>query len=86
MGLDTVELVTRFEDSLGISIPDSAAERMATPRDVVDYAMAELQSQGHSPVRRHVAEIVRLLTLDQSGMHAKQYREDGRFVEDFGMD
>jgi hypothetical protein len=86
MGLDTVELVIRFEESLGISMPDSAAQRMSTPSDVIDYAMVELQAQGQTPIRCHVAEIVRLLTLDQSGMRANQYREDGRFVEDFGMD
>ncbi len=86
MGLDTVELVIRFEDSLGITIPNSAAEQMRTPANVIDFSMSELQKQGIAPVRKHVAEIVRLLTLDQSGLSPKKYREDSRFVEDFGMD
>ena len=35
--LDTVELVMEFEDTFNLSIPDEAAEKMATIKDVVDY-------------------------------------------------
>ena len=35
--LDTVELVTAFEENFGIEIPDEDAEKIATVKDAVDY-------------------------------------------------
>ena len=86
MGLDSVELVVRFEESLGITIPNAVAETLATPADVITFAMSKLQRLGHTPMRYHVAEIVRLVTIDQIRISPEQYREDARFVEDFGID
>jgi hypothetical protein len=86
MGLDSVELIIRFEESLGITIPNASAEQLQTPADVIDFAMSELQRLGHTPMRYHVAEIVRLVTVDSVGINPKQYRESARFIEDFGID
>ena len=86
MGLDSVELVLRFEESLGITIPNAVAETLATPAEVITFAMSELQRLGHTPLRHHVAEIVRLVTIDSIGIKPKHYRENARFVEDFGID
>ena len=35
--LDTVELVMAFEEEFGLEIPDDAAEKIQTVKDVVDY-------------------------------------------------
>ncbi|MBO7466186.1 MAG: acyl carrier protein [Bacteroidaceae bacterium] len=35
--LDTVELIMEFEKEFGIQIPDDAAEKISTVKDVVDY-------------------------------------------------
>jgi len=40
MGLDTVELVMAFEEAFGLEIPNAAAGRIRTVRDVVDYVAA----------------------------------------------
>jgi acyl carrier protein len=37
MGLDAVEIVIRVEDAFDIAIEDSEAEKMMTPRDVIEY-------------------------------------------------
>jgi acyl carrier protein len=42
MGLDSVEFVMAVEEAFQIAIPDSEAERMATPRHLVDYVMTRL--------------------------------------------
>lgn len=36
--------------------------------------------------RDEIAGAVRRIVLEQVGIRPEQYREDGRFVEDFGMD
>lgn len=42
MGLDTVELVMAFEERFAITIPDEDAEKIVTPRDVIDYIYARV--------------------------------------------
>jgi acyl carrier protein len=42
MGLETVELVIRFEEAFGITISDDVATRMTTPRDVTDYIVTQV--------------------------------------------
>ncbi len=38
--LDTVELVMAFEDKFSIEVPDEAAEKLKSVKDVVDYINA----------------------------------------------
>lgn len=43
MGLDTVELVMRIEDTFGIAIPDPVASRLLTPNDVTDFILTQVE-------------------------------------------
>lgn len=54
MGLESVELVFAFEEVFRISISDLDAERMRTPRDVIDCIVAKLDAkvQGSADVIR----------------------------------
>ena len=40
--LDTVELVMAFEEEFGCSIPDDAAEKIRTVKDVIDYIQKQV--------------------------------------------
>jgi acyl carrier protein len=40
MGLDTVEMIMAFEDAFGVEMPNQAAERIQTVRDVIDFFVA----------------------------------------------
>jgi acyl carrier protein len=46
MGLDGVELVISIEEEFGVIIPDAAAERMETPRGIIDWLMERLEEIG----------------------------------------
>ncbi|MCX6741463.1 MAG: acyl carrier protein [Candidatus Parcubacteria bacterium] len=43
--LDTVELVTKFEDEFGINIPDEKVDGLQTVRQTMNYIKAELKKQ-----------------------------------------
>jgi acyl carrier protein len=44
VGLDSVEFVLATEEAFQIAIPDTDAEKLLTPRDVVDYVYARVGS------------------------------------------
>jgi len=113
MGLDGVELVMAWEEEFGVEIPEAAAEKMRTPRDVIEWLVAAkergelfrpppprktrwfVSNHRHWPdpatvrpvqTREAIAESVRRIVIEQLGIRPGDYREDARFVEDFGMD
>lgn len=43
MGLDSVELVIRIEDTFGIQIPDRVASKLTTPRKVTDFILSRVK-------------------------------------------
>jgi hypothetical protein len=49
MGLDSVELVLSFEETFQITIADREAERMLTPRDVIDCIATKLGTTVDGP-------------------------------------
>ncbi|MFO1486728.1 MAG: phosphopantetheine-binding protein [Verrucomicrobiaceae bacterium] len=77
MGLDSVELVLAFEEEFGIAIPDSAAENMRTPRDVIDFVVKERQRVAELDAMKHLLE-----TLGEMGF--ADIRPDMSFNELFG--
>src|SRR6266851_3795911 len=48
MGLDAVELVFRFEEAFGMSIPDEVASQLTSPREVTDYIMSQVAVGGQT--------------------------------------
>lgn len=43
MGLDSVELLIRFEDAFGVVIPDKIATELTTPRKVTEYLVSQIK-------------------------------------------
>ena len=48
MGLDFVEIIIAVEEAFQIAIPDADAERMRTPRNMVEYVMSRIGSEKDS--------------------------------------
>lgn len=46
MGLDSVELVMRVEESFGVTISDAEAVRCETPADVIALVLGKIQTSG----------------------------------------
>jgi hypothetical protein len=86
MGLDSVELVMKWEEAFSISIPDRVAGQIVTPAMAAEAIAKILEEEGLSMERDEIDRIIKLTTLDQLGITEKDYRIDARFVEDFGMD
>ena len=51
MGLDSVELLIRFENAFGIAIPDEVAAELTTPRKVTDYIFTQVNRGNQSASR-----------------------------------
>jgi acyl carrier protein len=77
MGLDAVELVLAFEEEFGIAIPDAAAEKMRTPRDVIDFVLQERQRVAQLDAMKHLSEAL-------AGMGFANVRPEMSFSELFG--
>ena len=65
MGLDSVSLILAFEEAFQISIPDHEAEKLRTPRDVIDCISArlEVKVQGPGVIYTQGGDAITLLTL-----------------------
>lgn len=77
MGLDAVELVLAFEEEFGIAIPDAAAEKMRTPRDVIDFVLQERRRVTQLDALKHLSEAL-------AGMGFANVRPEMSFSELFG--
>lgn len=77
MGLDTVELVIRFEEAFGITIPDEVAADLTTPRQVTYYVLSQLTlgEQTHCISQKAFyllrKEFVSLLEIPRSEFHPR---------------
>jgi hypothetical protein len=86
MGLETVELVITWERSFSISIPNSTAATLTTPTEAANAIDRLLAEEGRPLARAEIDRVIKATTLDIAGISESEYRLDGRFVEDFGLD
>lgn len=88
MGLDSVELVISFEETFQISIPNTEAEKMRTPRNVIDFITSAFGTRVEGPAvvmpKRHADLWAQLeCAMRSSGMAGKSLRVDQRLDEVF---
>lgn len=86
MGLDSVELVMAYEHEFGIKIDNAAAEKMTTPRHVIDFIEGNLKDKHERLGRDQIAAIVKRVTIKQLSLPESEYGEDKEFIRDFGID
>lgn len=90
MGLDTVELVMAIEEHFKIAISDAEAARITTPAILIDYVFAKVSKpdakSARSWTREEVSQAIKRIVIAQLGIKESRYREDARFIEDFGAD
>ena len=83
MGLELVGLVYRLEEEFEIAIPNEAAEKMTTPRDVIDY-IAAIPSVSGKWSREYIEITVWLAIEDELGIDRNEFNLDSRFIQDMG--
>jgi len=83
MGLELVSLVYRLEEEFEIIIPDEEAERMTTPRAVIDY-ISSIPSVSSKWSRGYIEVTVWLAIEDELCVDQKDFTIDSRFVQDMG--
>ena len=83
MGLELVELVCRLEEEFEITIPNEAAEKMTTPRAVIDH-IASIPSVSSKWSRGYIEITVWLAVEDELGIDRNEFDLDSRFVQDMG--
>ena len=80
MGLDSVELVMALEEEFGTEIPDAAAERMRTPRDVIDFFAAKVYWDPHRCTSRAGFYQFRRTCISALGLKREQVRPDTKLI------
>jgi acyl carrier protein len=84
MGLDLLETTLRIEEEFHIRIPDQDAEKLKTPRQVIDYLMSRPEVSGKWS--RDYVDLSVWMILEEQAIKREDFTEDSRFIEDMGMD
>lgn len=82
MGLDSVEIVMRAEEVFGIAIKDSDAEKMITPRDMIEHIVSRVGYPGYTPcLKQRAFHRIRASLMRRFGLKREQIRLDTRLME-----
>jgi acyl carrier protein len=81
MGLEAVAIVMAVEEDFRISVSDAEAGQCRTPANLVDLVVTKTQRP-----RAEVAELIRTIVLEQTGIKPASYHEDADFIRDLKID
>jgi hypothetical protein len=77
MGLDAVEIVMMVEDAFDVVIEDAEAEKMLTPREVIEHVMRKVGRTDHAQCLTQKAfHRVRASLMRKAGLKRTQIRPD----------
>jgi Phosphopantetheine attachment site len=80
VGLDGVEFVMALEETFHIAISDDDAQRMQTPRDVVDYIVGRLgPSERHACLEQRAFYRLRRASMQAFGAKRNAIKPDTRW-------
>ena len=85
MGLDLVELVIHIEEEFKVTIPDADAEKMTTPRNVIDY-LINCKEVNEKWSRDYVSTTVWQIIEYETGIRRGDFNDDSRFIQDMNLD
>lgn len=85
MGLDAVELILAFEESFDIEISDRDAQKLETPRQVIDYICDQvpLSSADSICLSQRTFHKIRADLIETSQVHRKKIRPDTKICDIF---
>jgi acyl carrier protein len=87
MGLDSVELVMKVEESYDISIPDDDAEKLITVGKLHEYVVAAVKRKGRKDLDpQTILTELRTIIAQQLGVNPKEIKPESHFVKDLQLD
>jgi len=87
MGLDSVELVMKVEESYDISIPDGDAEKLVTVGKLHEYVVAALKKKGRTDLDSEtILNELRTIISRQLNVKAKDIKAETHFIKDLQLD
>jgi acyl carrier protein len=87
VGLDSVELVMKVEESYGLAIPDDDAENLTTVEKLRDYVVSALKKKGRTDLDpQTIFYELRTIICRQLALKPEQVRLESRFVQDLYLD
>jgi acyl carrier protein len=75
-----------FEKMFEIEIPDDAAAKMVTLRDVREFVLGEYQRLGRPTDPGEIFERIRAVTVNFTTIKPDKIGLDTRFIDDLGLD
>jgi len=76
----------RIEEEFEIEITNEIAEKLTTPRMVIDYIANLPKFSDRNRPPEYIADKVWLIIEEVIGIKRRDYNEDSRFIEDMAMD
>jgi acyl carrier protein len=83
MGLDSVEILMKIENTFGIQIPKQEAEKIVTVGDFYDTIWNHLPTGAN---RKNVESVVNQIISDMAGLDVEEITKEKKIADDLGID
>ncbi len=88
MGLDSIEILVKVEQTFGISIPDREAEKIITVGDFHDAVWRHLEGKYSDKCknRKEVELVINHILADMAGLELDEVMPEKKIHDDLGID